>query len=74
MSESLVVIRTFPDLTYADEAQVELLAAGIHSLLFTGEASEPPASADAGQGIGLAVHRRDVEIAEAVLASRSEPR
>ena len=71
MSESLVVIRTFDDLVNADEAQVELLAAGIHSLLFTGDADDSARQATAAYEIGLAVHRRDVQIAEAVLASRS---
>lgn len=73
MSESLVVIRTFADLVNADEAQVELLAAGIHSLLFTDDAGETPRPLTTGGEIGLAVHRRDVDIAEAVLATRSGP-
>lgn len=67
MSESLMVIRTYGNLLSADEAQIELLSAGIYSLLF----SDDSASLD-GTGpedaIALAVHRRDADIAEALLA------
>lgn len=72
-SESLVVIRNFGDLMDADEAQVDLLSAGIYSLLYSDEHSTLQASAAAGQGIALAVHSRDVEIAEAVLTVSPEP-
>ncbi len=73
MSESLVIIRTFGEYLDADEAQVELLSAGIYSLLFTdGSTREPPAPA-APQGIALAVHSRDADIAEAVLVARPVP-
>lgn len=73
MSESLVIIRTFGEYLDADEAQVELLSAGIYSLLFTdGSPSAAPAS-PAPQGIALAVHARDADIAEAVLVARPVP-
>ena len=66
MSESLVVIRTFGDLLQADEAQIELLNAGIYSLLMSDENSQIP-SGPVSDGIALAVHRRDAEVADAVL-------
>lgn len=67
MSEELVVIRTYSDEPSADAAQAELLNAGIQSLLFSDGAPPVPSAAEAGAGIGLAVHRRDVKLAEAVL-------
>ena len=70
MSESLVVIRTFGNLLDADDAQVELLTAGIHSLLFTDEASSREVSSSPGDGIALAVHQRDVDLAEAALTAK----
>ncbi|HEX6924887.1 MAG TPA: hypothetical protein VF167_05635 [Longimicrobiaceae bacterium] len=70
MSESLVIIRTFDEYMDADEAQVELLSAGIYSLLFTEEATNPVASPSSPPGIALAVHARDADIAEAVLVAR----
>lgn len=73
MSESLVIIRTFDEHTTADEAQVELLSAGIYSLLFTEDPSDTTPSKPHGSGIALAVHQRDVEIAEAVLVARPLP-
>jgi hypothetical protein len=73
MSESLVIIRTYGEYLDADEAQVELLSAGIYSLLFSdGSSAKPPASRSAS--IALAVHRRDADIAEAVLVARPVPR
>jgi hypothetical protein len=67
MSESLVVIRTFEDLLSADEAQLELLNAGIYSLLMS-EQSAPVFPPGAGaEGVALAVHRRDAEVANALL-------
>lgn len=66
MSESLVVIRTFGAHAEADDAQVELIRAGIHSLLFTDEATTPRV----GHSIALAVHSRDAHLAEAVLAPK----
>ena len=72
MSESLVIIRTFDEYMDADEAQVELLSAGIYSLLFTEESAIP--AAPSSQGIALAVHARDADIAEAVLVARPVPR
>ena len=73
MSESLVIIRTFGEYLDADEAQVELLSAGIYSLLFSdGSATTPPATRSSA--IALAVHRRDADIAEAVLVARPVPR
>lgn len=67
MSESLVVIRTFGDLLRADEAQIELLNAGIYSLLLSEDSTEIESSANT-EAIALAVHRRDAEVANAVLA------
>ena len=66
MSESLVVIRTFGNLLAADEAQVELLNAGIYSLLVSDE-SFPPLGAGSDEGISLAVHMRDADIAANML-------
>ena len=66
-TETLVVIRTFGDLMDADEAQVDLLSAGIYSLLYTDDSAAIHPAEPAGQGIALAVHSRDVEIAESVL-------
>jgi hypothetical protein len=66
MSETLVVIRTFGSLLDADEAQIELLNAGIYSLLLSDESIQfqpaPP-----NPEIALAVHRRDADVASAVL-------
>ena len=73
MSESLVIIRTFGDHADADEAQVDLLSAGIYSLLFAEEATGVPPSPARG-GIALAVHARDADVAEAVLVARPVPR
>jgi len=70
MSESLVVIRTFGNLLDADDAQVELLSAGIHSLLFTDESASVHPSSPPGHGIALAVHNRDVNRAETVLTPK----
>ena len=69
MSEELVVIRTYVDELAADAAQAELHNAGIHSLLFSDGApvATPEGGTGSGSGIGLAVHRRDVKLAEAVL-------
>jgi hypothetical protein len=64
MSETLVVIRTFGNLVQADEAQIELLNAGIYSLLLSDDSAQP---GSAGEGIALAVHRRDADVASAVL-------
>ena len=70
MSESLVVIRTFGNLLDADDAQVELLTAGIYSLLFTDGAGSPGVAPALGLEIALAVHQRDVDLAEAALTAR----
>jgi hypothetical protein len=67
MSESLVIIRTFGNLLDADYAQVELLTAGIHSLLFTDDSMTLHPNASPGDGVALAVHHRDVTLAEAAL-------
>lgn len=67
MSEELVVIRTYADEMAADAAQAELHNAGIHSLLFTDSAPVAAPDAVPASGIGLAVHKRDVKLAEAVL-------
>lgn len=68
MSESLVVIRTFQNLLQADEAQIELLNAGIYSLVMSDDDTAAMAAAIAADAVALAVHRRDAEIASAVLA------
>ena len=67
MSESLVVIRTFGNLLDADYAQVELLTAGFYSLLFTDESITLHPNTRPGDGVALAVHHRDVSLAEAAL-------
>lgn len=68
-AESLVVIRTYPDLLRADEAQIELMHAGINALvLSSGGQGHSPENSD----VALAVHRRDAEIAEAVLAASAQ--
>jgi hypothetical protein len=67
MSESLVVIRTFADLIAADEAQIELMSAGIYSLLLSDDSVQLEASSNNPEGIALAVHRRDADVAWAVL-------
>jgi hypothetical protein len=67
MSESLVIIRTFGNLLDADEAQVELLTAGIYSLLFSDDSMSLHPDALPGDGVALAVHHRDVSLAEAAL-------
>jgi hypothetical protein len=66
MSESLVVIRTFGTLIQADEAQIELLNAGIYSLLLSEQAVKIDPISRA-EGVALAVHRRDADVACAVL-------
>jgi hypothetical protein len=73
MSEDLVVIRTFSGQLEADATLAALRAAGIQSLLLS---SGAPAIAPLGgvaRDIGLAVHRRDVERAEEVLAPPPDP-
>lgn len=73
MSESLVIIRTFGELLQADEAQINLLSAGIYSLIFTDENASLRPDLPPGHGIALAVHGRDVSIAEAVLDPAADP-
>jgi hypothetical protein len=73
MMESLVVIRTFENLLAADVAQLELLSSGIQSLLFSDETAPiEPTSGPAWEPIALAVHRRDAEVACAVLPRLTE--
>lgn len=67
--ESLVVIRTFRDLIEADEAQVALMTAGLYALIFTDESVALHPDLPPGHGIALAVHRRDVGLAENALAT-----
>ena len=62
-NDSLVIIRTFGSFLDADEAQIELLSAGIYSLLVSDEPTPQPQE----DAIALAVHRRDAEVANAVL-------
>ncbi|MDR0787476.1 MAG: hypothetical protein LBG44_06375 [Gemmatimonadota bacterium] len=68
MSESLVVIRTFGSLPQADEAQVELLNAGIYSLLLSDDTIQLNPRGELSDGIALAVHHRDADVAAAMLA------
>ena len=68
MSESLVVIRTFGNLLAADEAQIELLSAGIYSLLLSDDTAPVALSGPAAEAVALAVHLRDADVADAVLA------
>jgi hypothetical protein len=65
MNESLVVIKTFETIHDADEAQAELLTAGIFSLVYTDTAA---AHFPLRNEIALAVHVRDAQIAETLLA------
>ena len=67
-----MIIRTFGAHDDADDAQVELLSAGIYSLLFAEDEAQVPTSSQAG--IALAVHARDADIAEAVLVAKPLPR
>jgi hypothetical protein len=73
MSEGLVIIRTFGEHLDADEAQVELLSAGIYSLLFSEEKARSAPPPPLAHGIALAVHQRDADIADAVLVARPMP-
>ena len=67
-TESLIIIRTFDSFLDADEAQIELLSAGIYSLLVSDEAGPSFGSAGtSGDPIALAVHRRDADVANALL-------
>lgn len=68
MSESLVVIRTFSSLLQADEAQIELLNAGIYSLLLSDDTFQLDSRGEVPDAIALAVHRRDADVAAAMLA------
>jgi hypothetical protein len=65
MSEHLVLIQTYGDLMEADDAQAELYAAGIYSLLVSDD--QPPPGAPFQYTVALAVHRRDAEIAARLL-------
>lgn len=66
-TESLVVIRTFGDLIQADEAQVALMTAGIYALIFTDDSVSLHPDLPVGHGVALAVHQRDVMLAESAL-------
>lgn len=72
-TESLVVIRTFRDLIQADEAQVALMTAGIYALVFADESVPLHPDLLAGHGVALAVHQRDVILAESALATKPYP-
>lgn len=71
MSEDLVVIRVYHSELDAGVAQAELKAAGIHSLLYaeSGPTQAGPGTPSTQQstGVGLAVHKRDAEVAAALL-------
>lgn len=71
--DSLVVIRTFRDLIEADEAQVALMSAGLYALIFTDDSISLHPDLPPGHGIALAVHRRDVVLAENALATQPYP-
>lgn len=71
--ESLVVIRNFRDLIEADEAQIALMSAGIYALIFTDDSTPLHPDLPAGHGIALAVHRRDVQLAEGALPAQPYP-
>jgi hypothetical protein len=72
MSENLVVIRTFGSLLQADEAQIELLNAGIYSLLLSDDSFLRTSSAGVIDPVALAVHQRDADVADAVLTPMIE--
>jgi hypothetical protein len=65
MSEHLVLVRTYFDLLEADDAQAELYAAGIYSLLVSDD--QPPPGAPFRCTVGLTVHRRDADVAARLL-------
>jgi hypothetical protein len=65
MSDQLVFINTYGDLLEADEAQAELRAAGIYSLLVSEDA--PTRSTPFGFQVALAVIERDQDVALRVL-------
>lgn len=67
MGEAMILIRTFRDESEAGTAQAELLASGIQSLMFSEEPHPPQNGLADGSGVHLAVHQRDLTIAEAVL-------
>lgn len=71
--ESLVVIRTYEDLMEADEAQVTLMSAGLYALIFTDDSVSLGPDLPPGRGIALAVHRRDVFLAEHALTVELHP-
>ena len=71
MSEALVIIGTFNTLDAADRAQVELLSAGIQSILYAEDPAQTPAQQPVHPGVSLAVHRRDSDRAVAVLTPTS---
>ena len=73
MSETLVVIRNFESLLEADEAQIELMNAGIQSLLLSDDRGSYMAPAASAEAISLAVHRRDADVACAVLMPVAAP-
>ena len=69
MSDHLVLLVTYRNLLAADEAQAELCAAGIYSLLVSEE--EPSRATPFGYPIALAVIGRDEDVALRVLADSS---
>lgn len=66
MSDHLVLIQTYRDFLQADEAQAELQAAGIYSLLVAKDDPSPAAPFD--YPVALAVIGRDADVAARVLA------
>lgn len=68
MSDDLVVIRTFASSALAELALSRLLAEGVQGMLLTQAALPTPGSTGAELSIGLAVHSRDANRAEQVLA------
>lgn len=72
MTDSLVVIRTFANVLEADTAQIELLNAGIHSLLLS-DGEGGVGDGEPAQPVALAVNQRDSEVANAVLTPIVNP-
>jgi hypothetical protein len=57
----------------ADEAQIQLLNAGIYSLILSSEARVGPPAVGRRDEIALAVHKRDADVASAVLTPLADP-
>ena len=71
-AESLVVIGTFNNPEKAEAAHGELQKTGIYCLLLTDDTG-PNDGPLSQKTFSLAVHRRDADIADAVLKPAAEP-